>query len=145
MSRFKKLSHTLWHCQYHIVWTPKYRLRILEGDVAVEVENCIRAFSEQKSCDVMELNVQRDHVHLVGMVPPKVSVSEFMGIVKGRTAIRVFNKFRTLKKKPYWGNHFWARGYCVDTVGLDAEKIQKYVKYQEAKERRAENNQPKLF
>ena len=96
MSRFQKLSHTIWHCQYHVVWTPKYRLRILEGAVGQEVANCIRAFSEQKSCDVIELNVQRDHVHLVVMVPPKLSISDYMGIIKGRTAIRVFNKFRKL-------------------------------------------------
>ena len=93
MSRFKKLSHTIWHCQYHVVWTPKYRLRILEGNVATEVTNCIRAFSEQKQCEVVELNVQLDHIHLIAMVPPKLSVSEYMGIIKGRTAICVFNKF----------------------------------------------------
>lgn len=145
MSRFRKLSHTIWHCQYHIVWTPKYRLKILEGDVSEEVASCIRAFSEQKECEVIELNVQKDHVHLVVMVPPKVSISDYMGIIKGRTAIRVFNKFRSLKKKPYWGNHFWARGYCVDTVGLDAEKICKYVKYQEAQDRKSEKQQLRLF
>jgi len=72
------------------------------------------------------------------MVPPKVSISEYVGTVKGRTAICVLNRFKQLKKKPYWGNHFWAKGYCVDTVGLDAEMIRKYVKYQEAQERRAE-------
>lgn len=145
MSRFKKLSHTLWHCQYHIVWTPKYRLRILEGDVAHEVSTCVRSFSSQKKCEVSELNVQKDHVHLIVMIPPKLSVSDYMGIIKGRTAIRVFNKFRTLKKKPYWGNKFWSRGYCVDTIGLDEEKIRRYVQYQEAKERQAESRQPKLF
>ena len=136
MSRFRKLSHTLWHCQYHIVWVPKYRYRVLTGKVAMEVANCIRAFSEQKQCEIIEMNVQRDHVHLIVMVPPKTSISEYVGTVKGRTAIRVFNKFRDLKNKPYWGNHFWARGYCVDTVGLDAEMIIKYVKYQEDIERR---------
>ena len=117
---------------------PKYRFRILEGKVAIEVVNCIRAFSEQKYSEIVELNIQNDHVHLLVMVPPKVSISDYVGIIKGRTAIRVFNKFKNLKKKPYWGNHFWAKGYCVDTVGLDAEMIRKYVKYQEAKERRAE-------
>ncbi len=116
MSLFKKLSHTLWHCQHHIVWTPKYRLRILEGEVGQEVLNCVRAFSEQKECEVNELNIQNDHVHIVAMIPPKLSISDYMGMIKGRTAIRVFNKFRKLKKKPYWGNHFWARGYCVVTV-----------------------------
>ena len=138
MSRFRKLSHTIWHCQYHIVWVPKYRFRMLSGKVGEEVERCIRAFCEQQAAEVVELNIQVDHVHLLVMVPPKVSISDLVGIIKGRTAIRVFNKFRHLKHKPYWGNHFWARGYCVDTVGLDAEKIQKYVKYQQEKEDRNE-------
>ena len=138
MSRFRKLSQTLWHCQYHIVFVPKYRLRILTGDVASEVNNCIRAFVEQQKAEVVELNIQIDHVHLLTMVPPKVSISNFVGTIKGRTAIRVFNKFRHLKHKPYWGNKFWARGYCVDTVGLDEEKIRKYVKYQQRIEQNKE-------
>ena len=138
MSRFRKLSHTIWHCQYHIVWVPKYRFRILTGAVGQEVERCLRAFCEQQHAEIVELNIQVDHVHLLVMVPPKLSISEFVGTLKGRTAIRVFNKFRHLKHKPYWGNHFWARGYCVDTVGLDTEKIQKYVKYQEDKEKRTD-------
>lgn len=138
MSRFRKLSHTLWHCQYHIVWVPKYRYRILSGNVANEVDRCIRAFTEQQHGEIVELNVRVDHVHLVSFVPPKVSISKFVGTLKGRTAIRVFNKFRELKRRPYWGNHFWARGYCVDTIGLDEEKIRKYVRYQEKKERLAE-------
>ena len=79
------------------------------------------------------------------MIPPKVSVSDFVGTVKGRTAIRVFNKFRQLQEKPYWGNHFWAKGYCVDTVGLDEDKIRRYVKYQEDHERRMEQRQSRLF
>ena len=140
MSRFQKLSHTLWHCQYHIVWVPKYRHRILTGKVGGEVERCIHAFSEQKKCMVVELNVQVDHIHPLVMVPPKISISDFVGILKGRSAIRVFNKFKELKRRPYWGNHFWARGYCVDTVGLDEEKIRAYVKYQEKREREAEQN-----
>ena len=127
MSRFRKLSQTIWHCQYHIVWVPKYRFKILTGNIAIEVENCIRALSEQQGCEVLELNVQIDHIHIVVMIPPKVLISDFVGTVKGRTAIRVLNKFRHLKKKPYWGNHFWTKGYCVDTVGLDSEMIRTYV------------------
>ena len=138
MSRFRKLSQTIWHCQYHIVWVPKYRFRILSGKIAEEVETCIRTFSQQQHCEIIELNVQVDHVHLLAMVPPKVSISGFVGTIKGRTAIRVLNRFRELKQKPYWGNHFWSRGYCVDTVGLDSEMIRKYVKYQEVKERKEE-------
>ena len=139
MSRFRKLSHTIWHCQYHMVWVPKYRYRILTGLVAEEVERCICAFSERLGAEIVELNIQEDHAHLLAPVPPKVSISEFMGTIKGRTAIRVLNNFRHLKRKPYWGNHFWARGYCVDTVGLDAEKIRKYVKYQEDNDKRSEH------
>ena len=90
------------------------------------------------SSGVIELNVQNDHVHLLVMVPPKISISDYIGKLKGRTAIRVLNKYKRLKKKPYWGNHFWAKGYCVDTVGLDADMIRKYVKYQETQEKRVE-------
>ncbi len=140
MSRFSKLSQTLWHCQYHIIWVPKFRYRVLEGKIAAEVSNCIRAFSEQQSAEIVELNVQVDHVHLLVKVPPKVSISNYVGTIKGRTAIRVLNKFKQLKKKPYWGNHLWARGYCVDTVGVDAEMIRNYVKYQEEQERRSEQH-----
>mgnify|MGYP001091567838 CR=1 FL=1 len=135
MSRFRKLSQVLWHCQYHLIWTPKYRYRVLDGAVGHEVVSCIEIFCGQKGCEVLELNVQRDHIHLLVMVPPKVSISGLIGILKGRTAIRVFQKFPHLKQKPYWGNHFWVPGYCVDTVGLNAEMIRSYVKHQEKQER----------
>ena len=138
MSRFRKLSHSIWHCQYHIVWVPKYRYRILTGSVGHEVGNCIRAFSEQKQVEILEMSVELDHVHLLVMIPPKVSVSDYCGMIKGRTAIRVLNRYKKLRKRPYWGNHFWAPGYCVDTVGLDTEMVAKYIKYQEHQERRAE-------
>ena len=86
----------------------------------------------------MELNVQSDHVQLVVSIPPKESISRLLGMVKGKTAIQVFRQFPHLKQKPYWVNHFWARGYCVDTVGIDEEIIRKYVKYQEKEEARQE-------
>ena len=143
MSRFRRLSQTIWHCQYHIVWVPKYRHRILSGELAKDVENLIRAFSNQQKCEILELNVQIDHVHFLVMIPPKVSISNYVGQLKGKVAIRILNKFKRLKQKPYWGNHFWAKGYCVDTVGLDSEMIRKYVKHQEAKEKRVE--QQSLF
>ena len=106
MSRFRKLVQTIWHCQYHIIFVPKYRYKILTGEIAKDVENCIRAFSEQQGAEIVELNVQIDHVHLLALVPPKISISNFVGILKGRTAIRIFNQHKRLKKKPYWGNHF---------------------------------------
>ena len=134
MGRFNRLSHALWHCHYHIVWTPKYRHRILIGQVKEEVEMAIREFADRIGCVIKEMNVQADHVHLLIMIPPKISISDVVGTLKGRTAIRVFTKFQNLKRYPYWGNHFWARGYCVDTVGLNFEMIQRYVKYQEKRE-----------
>ncbi len=88
MSRFRKLTHTIWHCKYHIVWRPKYRLRILEGRIADDVQKCTRAFTVHQGCEVDELNIQLDHVHFIAMVPPKISISQFVGTVKGRTAIR---------------------------------------------------------
>ena len=138
MSRFRKLSHVLWHCQYHLVWVPKYRYKILDGKLHTEVERCIRIFCEQKKCEIAELNIQEDHVHLIVMMPPKVSVSDLIGCLKGRTAIRIFKQNPKLKTKLYWRNHFWAPGYCVDTIGLDEDMIRKYVRYQEKKEREAE-------
>jgi putative transposase len=115
----------------------------LGDQIGNEVSNCIRAFSEQKECEIVELNVQIDHVHLLVMVPPKISISDYVGMIKGRTAIRLFNRFKKLKTKPYWGNSFWAIGYCVDTVGLDSDMIRKYVRYQEQKEKLHE--QKKMF
>ena len=144
MSRFKKLSQTLRHCQYHLVWTPKYRYKVLRGEIARETEYCIRGFSEKLGCEINEFNIQNDHVRLLVMVPPKLSISDYLGIIKGRSAIRVLNKYRHLRQKPYWGNQFWSRGYCVDTVGLDAEMIAKYVKYQDNKEQMFDK-QRKLF
>jgi putative transposase len=106
----------------------------LRGLVGKEVYKCVMVFSQQLGCEVVELNVQPDHVHLLVNIPPKLSVSGLMGVLKGRTAIRIFTVFPFLKKKPYWGNHFWAKGYCVDSVGLNSEMIQKYVRFQEKEE-----------
>ena len=138
MSRFRKIAHVLWHCQYHLVWVPKYRYKIMEGEMKSELIRCIRLFCEQKNCEVQELNVQADHVHMILLIPPKVSISDMMGVLKGRTAIRMFRKYPNLKTKPYWGNHFWADGYCVDTVGLNEEMIRTYVRHQEKQERQFE-------
>jgi len=138
VSRFRKTSHVLWRCQYHIVWVPKYRFSVLTGPVAQEVYECIQVFCGQLGSEVIELNVQPDHVHLLVMNPPKVSLSTLMGILKGSSAIRVFKKLPYLKQRPYWGNHFWARGYCVDTVDLGSDMIRKYVQYQERKEKEQE-------
>lgn len=140
MGKFRKLSHVFYKCEYHIVFVPKYRFRILTGLVKTLVEQDIISISQWKDVEVQELNVQMDHVHLVCSIPPKVSISDYMGILKGKLAIRLFKSYPELKKKPYWGNHFWSRGYFVSTIGLDAEMIKRYVKYQENKEREDEND-----
>lgn len=107
---YRSLSHAKWYSHYHIVWVPKYRYKILVGKIKEEIEESIRMISVQLKCEVVELNIQNDHVHIIVMIPPNISVSEYVGTVKGRTAIRMFLKYPKLKEKPYWGNHFWARG-----------------------------------
>ena len=141
MSKYKKLSHVIYKCDYHIVWVPKYRYRILTGVIKELVESDIRMLCEWKKCEIAEMNVQIDHVHLIVSIPPKLSVSQLMGTLKGKLAIKLFKSYPELKKKPYWGNHFWARGYFVNTIGLDEETIRKYVKYQEEQEKKEEQQQ----
>ncbi len=138
-SKYKKLSHVVYKCDYYIVWTPKYRYRVLFGEVKSLVENDIRMLCERKRVEVIELNVQIDHVHVVVSIPPKVSVSVLMGTLKGKLAIKLFKSYPKLKQKPYWGNHFWSRGYFVTTVGVDEEIIRRYVKYQEKEDKKEEN------
>lgn len=141
MSKYKKLSHVIYYHVYHIVWTPKYRYRILEGHVKESLFETLNSLCQWKRIEILEMNIQPDHVHMVLSIEPKMSVSVAMGILKGKTAIKIFKSFPGLKKKPYWGNHFWSRGYCSSTVGLDEEKIRKYVKYQEEQEKKEEAQQ----
>ncbi len=125
MSKYKKLSHVIYKCEYHIVWVPKYRLRILKGEIKELLAHDLRMLSEWKKSEVIELNIQPDHIYLLISVPPKLSISNLMGILKGKLAIKIFKSYPQLKKKLYWGNHFWARGYFVSTVGLDSEMIKR--------------------
>ena len=137
--KYRKTSHVVYECTYHVVWVPKYRFRILKGAIKELLEEDIRMLCSWKEVEVLELSVQEDHVHLVCSIPPKVSVSEFMGFLKGKLAIKLFKTYPRMKQKPYWGNHFWARGYFVNTVGIDEDVIRRYVKYQEEQEKRRES------
>ena len=137
MKQLKKLAHAVWDYKYHIVWCPKYRFRILKGDVGKTVLEIIQQLSEWKKLEILEKNVQEDHVHLVVLIPPKYSVAEVVGFLKGKSAIKIFDRHIQLKKR-YWGRHFWAKGYCVSTVGLDKKKIRKYVKWQLEADKRIE-------
>ena len=141
MAKWKKSAHVVYQCSYHIVWTPKYRFRILQGQIAEYVEKKIRDICEWKKAEILELNVMTDHVHIVVIVPPRMAISELMGLLKGKTAIAIFQKTKKLRSRPYWGNHFWSRGYCVTTVGMDEEKIRRYVRYQEEAERLEEDHE----
>ena len=105
------------------------------------IEEDIRMLGEWKKCEVQEMSVQNDHIHLVVSIPPKVSVSQMMGILKGKLEIKLFKSYPKMKQKPYWGNHFWARGYFLSTVGIDEDVIKKYVKHQEKEERQIEEQQ----
>ncbi len=138
-SKYKKLSHVVYKCDYHIVWTPKYRYKVLFGEVKLLVEQDIKMLCEWKGSEIIEMNVQLDHVHIVVSIPPKISVSVLMGTLKGKLAIKLFKTYPKLKQKPYWGNHFWSRGYFVNTVGIDEDMIRRYVKYQEGEDMKEEN------
>lgn len=143
--QFKRLSHSLYECKYHVVFCPKYRYRVLTGEVGEYVkQELYRLCSQKEGVAVLEANVQADHVHLVVSIPPKYAVSNIMGYLKGKLAIRVFNRYERLRER-YWGGHLWSRGYCVSTVGIDEEKIRKYVQWQEAQDKREEAHQKRLF
>ena len=134
MSKYKRLSHSVWLCTYHIVFCPKYRYTVLEGKIEVFVRNQLYRLCGQKDqVTIDEINIQPDHVHLIISIPPKYSISEMMGYLKGKVAIRLFEHQKELSRR-YLGKHFWTRGYCVSTVGLDEQQIKKYVKWQQARE-----------
>ena len=112
MRQFKKLAHAVWECKYHVVWCPKYRFRILQGQIGKTLREILRQLCEWKKIEILAGNIQSDHVHLVICVPPKFAISEVIGFLKGKSAIKLFDKHMELKKR-YWGRHFWATGYCV--------------------------------
>ena len=124
---------------------PKYRFRIFKNEVAEYTTQRIYMLCSQKELvEVMELNVRQDHIHIILSVPPKYSISVLMGYLKGKLALRLFQKYETLGKR-YWGRHLWARGYCVSTIGLDEDQIRTYVKWQEKHEREVERQQLPLI
>ena len=143
--RFRKLAHSLYECKYHVVFCPKYRYRLLKDEIAQYVEQLIYQLCGQKGgVEVIEMNIQPDHVHLVMWIPPKYQVSGIIGFIKGKIAIKLFERYKNLGKA-YWGRHFWSRGYCVSTVGIDEEQIRQYVKWQEKQEKQLEAMQGRLF
>ena len=144
-SRFKKLSHTIYECKYHLVFCPKYRYRIFEDKMGEYAKQQLYSFCRQKELiEIMELNVRGDHFHMILSVPPKYSISSVMGYLKGKLSTRLFQRYEKTGKR-YWGRHLWSRGYCVSTVGLNEEEIRKYVRWQEDREKEIEKYQLTLF
>ncbi|MBS4024532.1 MAG: IS200/IS605 family transposase [Clostridia bacterium] len=123
------LAHTKWNCTYHIVFIPKYRRKVMFGELRKDVREIIRTLCGYKEVEIVEGNVCVDHVHLCLKIPPKISVSEFMGYLKGKSALMIFDKHPEYKQK-LGGRHFWARGYFVDTVGRNEEQIREYIRNQ---------------
>jgi putative transposase len=143
--RFRKLSHTVYECKYHLVFCPKYRYRIFKDEVGEWVKReIIRLLSQKEGIEIIEMNVQLEHIHLVAWIPPKYAVSSVMGYLKGRLAIRIFHRYERIGKQ-FWGRHLWSRGYCVSTVGIDEERIRQYVRRQEEKDKEIEKQQGQLL
>ena len=138
----KTLSHVVWECKYHVVLVPKYRYQVFGQELREAVRDELKKLCLWMRLEILEGHVARDHVHMCLSIPPKYAVSEVMGTLKGKTAIRMFNKFPELRKR-YWGSHFWSRGYYVNTVGKNEDTIREYIRNQDKLDRL--KNQGRLF
>lgn len=125
----ESLSHTKWRCQYHIVFAPKYRRQIIYGKYKAEIGKILRTICERNNVEIISAEACPDHIHMLVAIPPKMSVSRFMGILKGKSSLMIFDRFANLKYK-YGNRHFWCRGYYVDTVGRNKTAIKKYIENQ---------------
>ena len=134
MHEWQSLSHVRWDCKYHVVIIPKYRKRKLYGEVRKHVGEVIRDLCRQRGIEMVEGHLMPDHIHMCLSIPPKYSVAFAIGFIKGKSAVRIHRQL--LGNKRVTGLHFWSRGYCVSTVGLDEETIRKYIREQEALEKR---------
>lgn len=121
------LAHTKWVCKYHIVFTPKYRRKIIYYELRADIQKIIKDLCKWKGVEIIEGHMMPDHIHLLVEIPPKMSVSQFMGYLKGKSAMMIFNRHANLKYK-FANRNFWATGYYVSTVGLNTATIQKYIR-----------------
>lgn len=120
------LAHTTWNCKYHIVFAPKYRRKVFFGQKRLEIGAILRSLCEWKEVEILEAEVCPDHVHMLLPIPPKLSISGFMGYLKGKSSILIYQKYANMKFK-YRNREFWCRGYYVDTVGKNKKVIQEYI------------------
>ena len=125
----ESLAHTQWNCKYHIVFAPKYRRQVIYGSIKEDIGKIIRTLCEYKKVEILEANACPDHIHMLVSIPPKISVSSFMGYLKGKSSLMIFDRHANLKYK-YGNRHFWCRGYYVDTVGRNKKAIEQYIKKQ---------------
>ena len=123
------LAHTKWNCKYHLVFAPTFRRREMYGEQKAEIGKFLRQLCEWKGVNIIEANACPDHIHMLVEIPPKMSVSSFVGFLKGKSSLMIFERFANLKYK-YGNRHFWCRGFYVDTVGKNKEAIQQYIKDQ---------------
>lgn len=129
MNDINSLSHTKWNCKYHIVFAPKYRRKVFYGEKRAEEGAILRQLCEWKGVRIVEVEVCPDHVHMLIEIPPKVAVSSFMGYLKGKSSLMIYEKYPELKYK-YRNREFWCRRYYVDTAGKNAQRIAEYIKKQ---------------
>ena len=131
------LAHTKWNCKYHIVFAPKYRRQIIYGKIKADIGKMLRKLCEYKQIEILEAEACKDHIHMLISVPPKYSISQVMGYLKGKSSLMIFEKYANLKYK-YGNRHFWCRGFYVDTVGRNKKAIAEYIRNQLQENKEAE-------
>ena len=132
------LSHTRWNCKYHIVFIPKYRRKEIYGKLRSDIGQIIRQLCTYKGVEIIEAHAMPDHIHMLVRIPPKIAVSNFMGYLKGKSSLMIFERHANLKYK-YGNRNFWAKGFFVTTVGLDTKKVQEYIREQEKEDMMQDN------
>ena len=136
---YQSLSHTKWDCKYHVVFVPKGRRKVLFGKIRRALGPVFHALARQKECEIIEGHVMPDHIHMLIAIPPKHAVSSVIGFLKGKSAIAIVRRFCG-KERNFAGEHFWARGYAVSTVGFEEQHIRKYIREQEGADRQTEGS-----
>lgn len=137
MDDYQSLSHTSWECKYHVVFIPKFRRKVLYGHIRKELGKLLAELARHKESRIETGNLQPDHVHMLISIPPKYSVAQVIGYIKGKSAIHIARTYAG-KKKNFTGEQFWARGYFVSTIGKDEQMIKDYIRHQEAEDKRIE-------
>lgn len=138
------LSHTRWDCKYHIVFSPKFRRKVIYGKLKSDIGQILRELCERKEVEIIEANACSDHIHMLVRIPPKISVSSFMGYLKGKSTLMIFERHANLKYR-YGNRNFWCKGYYVSTVGQNKEAIKRYIKYQQDEDMMADKMTAKEY